>query len=124
MTNKLDRYIASIFLASIGDRIGFENGIREQNIIGEHIMTNKPDWKEVSESLCNLIIYTFIAKGGIMGIDIEGLRYSDDTVMHLDTLNGLLSDYKSLDELYNKICQNYIESFKDLKYAIYFPQVV
>jgi len=117
MTNKLDRYIASIFLASIGDRIGFENGIREQNIIGEHIMTNKPDWKEVSESLCNLIIYTFIAKGGIMGIDIEGLRYSDDTVMHLDTLNGLLSDYKSLDELYNKICQNYIESFKDLKYA-------
>ena len=37
MSNKLDRYFASIYLAMIGDKIGFGNGDREQNYMKGHI---------------------------------------------------------------------------------------
>ena len=114
MSNKLDKFIASIYLAMVGDKIGFDNGNREQNYMKGHININNPNWQENSESLCNFIILKFIAEGGITNINLEDLSISDDTIMHLDTINGLLEEYSNKDELYNIICKKYLESFKNL----------
>lgn len=117
MTEKLTKYFASTYLACIGDKIGFGNGDREQNYMKSHITTDNKQWTEIGEGICNVIMYKFIAEGGITNIDINKLIYSDDTLMHLDTITGLLEDYKDRDELYNNICKHYINSFKDIAHV-------
>ena len=59
MSNKLDRYFASIYLAMIGDKIGFGNGDREQNYMKGHINIDNKNWQEIGESLSNIIIFKF-----------------------------------------------------------------
>jgi len=114
MSNKLDRYFASIYLAMIGDKIGFGNGDREQNYMKGHINIDNKNWQEIGESLSNIIIFKFIAEGGISNIILNELKISDDTIMHLDTITGLLEKYSDRNELYNIICNKYLESFKNL----------
>jgi ADP-ribosylglycohydrolase len=114
MSNKLDRYFASIYLAMIGDKIGFGNGDRETNYMKGHINIDNDNWRGISESLSNFIIFKFIAEGGINGINLNKLRISDDTIMHLDTISSLLEKYSDRDELYNITCKKYLESFKNL----------
>ena len=117
MTEKLNKYFASIYLACIGDKIGFGNGEREQNYMKSPIFSNDKHWEEIGHHLSYKLIFEFIANGGISAINVNELRYSDDTVMHLDTINGLLENYKDRDELYNNIAKHYINSFKDMTYA-------
>jgi ADP-ribosylarginine hydrolase len=117
MTEKIDKYFASIYLAAMGDKIGFDNGNREQNYMKSPIYTYDKDWEKIGHHVSFKMIFEFISNGGISAININELRESDDTIMHLDTITGLLQDYKNKDELYNNICKNYIDSFKDLTYA-------
>jgi ADP-ribosylarginine hydrolase len=112
--SKLDRYFASIYLAMIGDKIGFGNGTREKNYMEDYINKSSKDWEQIAESLSSYIIFRFISDGGISGINLEELRYSDDTIMHLDTIKGFIENYSTKDELYNNICNNYIDSFKNI----------
>ncbi len=114
MSSKEDRYFASLYLSMIGDKIGFGNGDREQNYMKGHINIDNTKWEEIAESLSNMIIFKFIAEGGISNINLNDLRISDDTIMHLDTISGFLEKYSDRDELYNIICQKYLESFKNL----------
>ena len=116
MNNKLDRYFASIYLAIVGDKIGFGNGNREQNNLISHIDTSNKNWQELVNGISARMVFEFIAEGGISGIILDDLRYSDDTVMHLDTIIGLISTYSNRDELYNNICKKYLDSFKDITF--------
>ena len=112
--SKLDRYIASIYLAMIGDKIGFGNGHREKNYMEGTINKSSKDWEQIGESLSSILIFRFISEGGITGVNLTDLHYSDDTIMHLDTIKGLLEKVANKDELYNNIINNYIDSFKDI----------
>jgi ADP-ribosylglycohydrolase len=115
MNNKFDKYFASIYLASIGDKIGFGNGKREKNYINEMItVENNPTYEALGEGLSTLMIFRFIAEGGIYGLDIENLLISDDTEMHLDTIQGLIEPYNDRDELYNNVTKYYVNTFKDI----------
>lgn len=73
-------------------------------------------WQAEGEGMSILMIFKFIYQGSILGIDIEKIIVSDDTIMHLDTIKGLNEDYTDRDDLYNKICSNYLASFKDINY--------
>jgi len=113
MDDILKKYIASIYLAIIGDKIGFGDGKRETNY--NTIITIETDnWKSLVEGMSNIMIFKFISDGGIMGLDITDMMESDDTVMHLDTILGLVDKYPNRDELYNNICNHYLVSFKDI----------
>jgi ADP-ribosylarginine hydrolase len=117
MSDKIEKYQASIYLAGIGDKIGFGNGKREKNYLDEIITTDNPNWKLIGEGVSSILIFRFISEGGITGIDLNTLEFSDDTVMHLDTIKGLNYNYKDRDDLYNEICKYYLESFKNMEYA-------
>ena len=117
MSNKLDKYFASIYLAIVGDKIGFGDGHREKNYLDEMISVDtNSNWQSIGEGLSTILIFKFISEGGITGIDIDSLLISDDTVMHLDTASGLIDDYKNRDDLYNIICKQYLESFKNISH--------
>lgn len=114
MTDKLEKYFASIYLAMIGDKIGFGNGEREFN--SKPIIVDETDsYKSKCDGITQRIIYEFIASGGISDIVTNNLSISDDTIMHLDTIKGLLSKYDSRDKLYDNIIKFYLESFKDIE---------
>ena len=60
MTNKNDKYFASLFLAIIGDKIGFGNRLRETNYTGEMISIDRPDLKAQIIGLSNMMIYKLL----------------------------------------------------------------
>jgi ADP-ribosylarginine hydrolase len=62
------------------------------------------------------MIFKFIADGSITGLDIENLKFSDDTEMHIGTIKGLITSYTDRNDLYNKITNYYLEAFKDINY--------
>lgn len=114
MSDKTEKYFASIYLAMLGDKIGFNNGFGE--MLSKPIIVDETNsYIAACDGLTMRRIYEFIESGGIYGITSNNLRISDDTVMHLDTLKGLLVDYNSRDELYNNITKFYLESFKDIE---------
>jgi ADP-ribosylarginine hydrolase len=117
MSDKFDNYFASIYLAMIGDKIGFGNGDRERNYMSKMIEgESNQNFNSIVEGLTNMLLFRFIAEGGITGLNMENLLISDDTEMHFGTLNGLISDYKTRNELYNNITNRYLEIFKDISY--------
>jgi len=116
MSNKIENYFASIYLAAIGDKIGFGNGDRERNYTNVLMVENNPNFEKIGEGLSTLMIFKFIAEGAIIGLDIDNLKLSDDTEMHIGTIKGLVQQYTDRNDLYNKITDHYIEAFKDLNY--------
>ena len=116
MSNKTDNFIASIYLAVIGDKIGFGNGNREKNYSNILTVDNNPNFNIIGEGLSTLMIFRFIAEGGIIGLDLDYLKFSDDTIMHFDTINGFIHPYSNRNELYNNITKNYIDSFKNITF--------
>jgi ADP-ribosylarginine hydrolase len=113
----MDKYFASLYLAMLGDKIGFGNGDREQNYGLSTLVPSMPQFDTYVQSLTNHMIFLFISEGGItnLGSEINDLKISDDTIMHIGTISGLISDYKDLEELYNIICANYVDEFKDIQ---------
>jgi ADP-ribosylarginine hydrolase len=116
MSNKINNYVASIYLAILGDKIGFGNGEREKNYSKVISVDNNPNYAIIGEGLSTLMIFKFIAEGGIIGLDLGNLLVSDDSLMHLGTIQGLAESYTNRDDLYNNITKLYIETFKDIPY--------
>ena len=114
MSNKLEHFFASIYLAVVGDKIGFGNGHREKNYNWTiAIDKDDTDYKSIVEGLTTKMIFIFIEEGGIIGLDMELLIPSDDTFMHTDTMQGLINPYSNRDELYNDIVKLYLDTFKE-----------
>jgi ADP-ribosylarginine hydrolase len=116
MNNKFDHFFASIYLAAVGDKIGFGNGNREKNYSSVVTVDNNPNYSVIGEGLSTLMIFRFIAEGGIVGLDLENLKISDDTIMHLDTIKGFINNYSDRNDLYNNITKLYVDSFQDIPY--------
>ncbi len=117
MVSIYDRYFASIYLAIIGDKIGFGNGDRERNYRSDMITTDsKPDYNAIVEGLSIIMIFRFISEGGVHGLDLNRLIVSDDSEMHIATINGFTFDYEDYDGLYTKIVEYYLIAFKDISY--------
>lgn len=112
MNKKSKNYFSSIYLAMIGDKIGFKNGFREKNY--DNIILFDDNYEKITEALSNYILLEFISSGGIQGLDFNNLLYSDDTIMHLATIAGLCDDFKNRDNLYEIITNNYLDRFKDI----------
>jgi ADP-ribosylarginine hydrolase len=116
LSDKFDKYFASIYLAEIGDKIGFGNGQREQNYGNLITVDNNPYYTAIGEGISTLMIFRFIVEGGIIGIDLETLKSSDDTCMHIATIKAFIDDYNNRDSLYNNVTKYYIEAFSDIPY--------
>lgn len=114
----LTKYIASIYLAMIGDKIGFGNGHREKNYLDEPIVVDgNPGYESFAEGISNIMIFRFISEGSLTGLNFNDLKVSDDTEMHICTINGLISDFTDRNKLYSLIADLYVDVFKDVAYA-------
>lgn len=74
------KYISCMLCHAIGDAIGFKNS--EWELMYSHDK-----------------IYQFIALGGINHIDTKDWHISDDTMLHVQMADALVSDYDSIDTL-------------------------
>ena len=112
------KYFASIYLASIGDKIGFDNGDREKNYRESMIIIEEGDYKykNIVEGLSSNMYFIFIAQGGITGLNLDKMKISDDTIMHLDLINGLIDNFNDRNQIYDNVLKYYLISFKDIEY--------
>eukprot|EP00026_Physarum_polycephalum_P006449 Phypoly_transcript_06492.p1 GENE.Phypoly_transcript_06492~~Phypoly_transcript_06492.p1 ORF type:complete len:382 (+),score=58.09 Phypoly_transcript_06492:105-1250(+) len=91
-----DRYRACMVLAGVGDALGYNNGKWEFTFSG-------PQIHEEYEKL-----------GGLAKIDISKMIVSDDQTMHLATAEALLENPATKEDLYKKLSECYVESFRDM----------
>lgn len=82
------KYVASVVLHALGDTFGFNNGEWEFNHFKDVITLDTT----------NELLYEFIALGGINAINLEGWRVSDDTLLNMAMIRGLLRSGRSFDE--------------------------
>ena len=69
-----EKYEACILLHALGDTIGYKNGQWEFN--------NAQDMTSQQWAYVNEMLYEFIELGGINNINLDGWKYSDDTILH------------------------------------------
>jgi ADP-ribosylarginine hydrolase len=103
--SKLSTIQACFILHSVGDTIGFRNGLWEFNY-------NKVD---ADFNFSNELVFEFIELGAINSIDLSDWNASDDTLMHMATAEGIL-DVKEydVDKLGESLAKAYIKSFKNM----------
>lgn len=114
-SNLQERYQACIALGIVGDKIGFGNGETEFFTGGVMRVDDYPDLKAMGEQITMTMIFTFIAAGGIQGIDLSKLNYSDDSVMMLDNLRALISpSSRDAKSTIDNVAKEYLKSFSNM----------
>ena len=98
MSDKNNRYIATFILHALGDTIGFKNGEWEFNYDNKHA-----DYRTTL-----VIVFDFIALGGITNISLKDWLISDDTLFHLSIAESLLKV-----NLKDKLTDNQIKEIRD-----------
>jgi len=97
----LDKYIACMVLHAAGDAIGFKNS----------------EWEfkkgKIEKALEKM--YEFIDLGGVNHLSLKNWIVSDDTVLHMKTAKGLLSDYNSINTLCTILSKYYIEALEQFE---------
>lgn len=106
MTNISDRYIATIILYSLGDTIGFNNGI----------WANRYNKKIITLEVIHEILYEFIDLGGINGINLNGWSISVNTLMHIATAYSIID---GSDDIIPKT----IKLYKKVIHTVYHDQI-
>lgn len=101
MSDILDKYIACMVLHAVGDAIGFKNS----------------EWEfkkgKIEKALEKM--YEFIDLGGINHLSLKNWIVSDDTIMHMKTAKGLLSEYNSVNTLCVTLSKYYIEALEQFE---------
>ena len=100
-----EKYIACLLLHALGDTIGYKNGEWEFNY-GE---------TEISSDFSNILLYDFISLGGVNDINLDGWQVSDDTIMHKNTCEILLEEYKDVDDFCDRLSKLFIKNSSILK---------
>ena len=93
-----EKFKACMVLSGVGDALGYKNGAYEFCRNGERIN------EDVDKN------------GGVLDIKVNKRDWmiSDDTVMHIATAEGLVSNWKDKDELYMALAKQYCECMKDM----------
>lgn len=84
-----DKFIASLILYSLGDTIGFKNGI----------WASKYNKKVVTLNVIHELLYEFIYLGGINGINLDGWTVSINTLGMMATAYSLLESDNYIEEM-------------------------
>lgn len=100
-----EKYIACLLLHALGDTIGYKNGEWEFNY-GE---------TEISSNFSNTLLYDFISLGGVNDINLDGWQVSDDTIMHKNTCEILLEEYKDVNDFCDRLSKLFIKNSSILK---------
>lgn len=122
MSDLLDKYIASIYLSSIGDQFGFYN-----NSYYTHkntIKTNRPDYHDMVNGFTSNIIYKFIYDGGVTAFNIKDYSHSYITFFNINVIKGFLNNYDDNKVLYDNIVNNYIDTYDNAEKVIYDDHIV
>jgi ADP-ribosylarginine hydrolase len=83
-TNEIeDKFYSIMMLHALGDTLGFKNGDWEFNY-------NDPE-RDILGYIAE-IVFEFLSLGGVNGINLDGWRISDDTILHLAIGKAML-DY-------------------------------
>ena len=111
-----ERYQAAIVLGIAGDKIGFGNGETEFFTGDVMKVDDYPDLKTMGEQITMTMVFVFIANGGIQGLDLSKLNFSDDSVMMLDNIKGILAAPDGADAatIADKIADEYLKSFSNM----------
>ena len=99
MSELIDKYIASIYLSTIGDKIGYNN--KAYSTFKNTIKTNRP-FHDYVNGITVHYIYRFMYDGGYNGFDIESYAYTHISHMHIDVMHGFINNYN--DYKYNYHC--------------------
>lgn len=99
--DKKDKFLACILLHAVGDTVGYKNG----------------DWEFMPgdiDAKANEKLYEFIYLGGVNGINLEGWDISDDTILHMAIIEGLLTDFSNVNKLGLSLKEIFINSLPTL----------
>ena len=93
-----ERYEAAMVLGAVGDAMGYRNGSWEFNEYGWDIH------RQVK------------ALGGVVNLKISSPEFilSDDSILHIATAEGLVSDWSDRETLLHNVAGRYIEGARDM----------
>jgi ADP-ribosylglycohydrolase len=117
MGDLLEKYIASIYLSSVGDQFGFYNNV--YIIHKNNIKTNRPDYQDMINGFTSNIIYKFINHGGFTGFNIKDYSHSFVTYFNIDVIKGFINDFDDNKVLYDNIVNNYIDTYDNAEKIYY-----
>lgn len=83
--------LACIILGIMGDQIGFNNGKREFQFIDKIPKYTNNNFITLINEFSTYMILEFIKDGGIQGINLNKLSYSDDSLLLLCNMKALLN---------------------------------
>ena len=101
MNNNEDKYIACMVLHAVGDTVGFRDG--------------KWEFKEGTYEKTLEKVYEYIDLGGTTGISLKDWLVSDDTILHMQTCDALIQNWKSLDSFLKILKDNYLEALNQFR---------
>jgi len=129
---KISIYYCLLY-ATIGDIIGFDNGVLKFNKNYYGIMNKKDnphDYIELSSEVCNNMIFAFIFNGLLSGLqkkyESKNNIVSSNTILHLAVANSLTKEYNTLDEVIIIIKNNIITSYEkdEFKKERYYSDII
>ena len=130
--NNINVYYCLLY-TTIGDIIGFDNGTQKFNKDYNGIMTEKNnpyDYIELSSETCNHMIFDFINKGLLSGLQIiyntHTKNVSSNTILHLAVADSLTEKYNKLDDIITTIKNNIIMYYDQdkLKKERYYSSII
>ncbi|XP_061233691.1 inactive ADP-ribosyltransferase ARH2 isoform X1 [Neopsephotus bourkii] len=94
----MDKFKAALVLAGVGDALGYRNFSRQNNALGAKI---QQELKEI---------------GGLENLVLSPDKWpvSDNTFMHMATAEAVITDYRSLEDLYRELVKRYLDAIDNL----------
>ncbi|XP_062463012.1 inactive ADP-ribosyltransferase ARH2 isoform X1 [Pezoporus occidentalis] len=94
----MDKFKAALVLAGVGDALGYRNFSRENNALGAKI---QQELKEI---------------GGLENLVLSPDKWpvSDNTFMHMATAEAVITEYRSLEDLYRELVKRYLDAIDKL----------
>lgn len=96
-----DKYISCMILHAVGDTVGFRNG--------------KWEFKQGSYEKTLEKVYEYIDLGGVTGISLKDWDVSDDTILHMQTCDALIQDWKTLNSYMKILKDNFLQAFNQFE---------
>ncbi|MBA42407.1 MAG: hypothetical protein CMF62_00170 [Magnetococcales bacterium] len=100
MSDKLERYKATMVLHAIGDAIGYNNGDYEFNFFKNRTYSDTLE-----------LFYDFLGEGGINHFSLKKRIVSDDTLLHMAVAKALLKSDNTIDDIGKNMKREFIKTY-------------